>query len=394
MIYLLVFILLLIPVVKYDWLVKTGGEKKWYYLNLVVLILLAGLRYRVGGDTLMYMAMYDKWPSIGELRYFDFEEAEYRPLWYIFAAVCKSISNDFVVFQILHAIITIPVFFYCFRKYCPRYYFSAILLFYVGYFLYFSVEILREDICIAILFLAIGWFINKKRLWYCIAVVLALYIHYSALIMLLFPITYWMFKKPSWKLQVLLFVIIFLLLSIINLPAIIVNSLPIDGQFSRLILAYIESEININGIIIKILGLLPIIGLIFIRQSTGIKDEYDFTPLIMATVVVYAFSVCVSGVERFTNYFVPFIIIYFVNTIYPILYRKFRDISITYSVTILVLIVYGFNLSFYYFRDMSDYYPNSRYYVIFYPYHSIFNKIVNEKRERFVENYREVQIQF
>ena len=53
MIYFVVFILLLIPVVKYDWMAKTGGESKWYYFNLVVLILLAGLRYRVGGDTLM-----------------------------------------------------------------------------------------------------------------------------------------------------------------------------------------------------------------------------------------------------------------------------------------------------------------------------------------------------
>lgn len=394
MIYLLVFILLLIPVVKYDWMAKTGGEKFWYYMSLVVLILLVGLRYRVGGDTLMYMAMYDEWPSISELKYFDFEEAEYRPLWYILVAVCKSISNDFVVFQILHAIITIPVFFYCFRKYCPRYYFTAILLFYIGYFLYFSIEILREDICIVIMFLAIGWLINKKYLWYYIAIIPALYIHYSALIMLFIPIAYRFFKKPSWKLQVILFVIIFLLLSVINLPAIIVNSLPISGQFSRLILAYIEYEISINGIIIKILNFMPIIGLVFIRQRVEMKDEYDFTPLIMATVVIYAFSICVSGVERFINYFVPFIIIYVVNTIYPILYRKFRDISITYSVAIIVLIVYGFNLTYYYLRDMSDYYPNSKYYVIFYPYHSIFDNKINEKRERFIENYREVQIQF
>ena len=51
MIYFIVFILLLIPVVKYDWMAKTGGEKGWYYFNLIVLILFAGLRYRVGGDT-------------------------------------------------------------------------------------------------------------------------------------------------------------------------------------------------------------------------------------------------------------------------------------------------------------------------------------------------------
>ena len=80
MIYILVFILLLIPVIRYDWLAKSGGESGWYYFNLVVLILLAGLRYRVGGDTLMYMSMYDEMPAMSELKYFDFDEALYNPL--------------------------------------------------------------------------------------------------------------------------------------------------------------------------------------------------------------------------------------------------------------------------------------------------------------------------
>ena len=75
MIYLLVFILLLVPVVKYDLMAKTGGERGWFCFNLVVLILLAGLRYRVGGDTLMYMSIYDDLPSLADLKYFDFAES-------------------------------------------------------------------------------------------------------------------------------------------------------------------------------------------------------------------------------------------------------------------------------------------------------------------------------
>ena len=73
---------------------KTGGESKWYYLNLVVLILLAALRYRVGGDTLMYMSVYDSFPKWDELKYFDFETAEYQPLWYVFTAICRTVYDD------------------------------------------------------------------------------------------------------------------------------------------------------------------------------------------------------------------------------------------------------------------------------------------------------------
>ena len=114
MIYLLVFILLLIPVVKYDWMAKTGGENKWYFFNLVILILLAGLRYRVGGDTLMYMSMYNEWPAMDELKYFDFEEALYNPLWYIYTSVAKSINEEFWVLQMIQAVIVNCTFFHFF----------------------------------------------------------------------------------------------------------------------------------------------------------------------------------------------------------------------------------------------------------------------------------------
>ena len=138
MIYILVFILLLIPVVKYDLMAKSGGEGGWYYFNLVVLILLAGLRYRVGGDTLMYMSMYDEIPALSELKYFDFEEALYNPLWYVYNSIFRSIGDDFVYFQIGQAVFVNSVFFWFFRKYSPQYYFSAILLYYIGYYCYFN----------------------------------------------------------------------------------------------------------------------------------------------------------------------------------------------------------------------------------------------------------------
>lgn len=394
MMYLLVFILLFIPVVKYDWMAKTGGEDKWYYLNLVVLIFLAGLRYRVGGDTLMYMSMYDGWPTIEELKYFDFEEAEYQPLWYIFVAICKSFSSEFVFFQLIHATLILSIFFYCFRKYSPRYYFTVILIFAIGYYFYFSMEIMREVLCIAIMLLATTWLINRKWLLYYLACVVALYIHYSALLMFLFPIACWLFKKPSWKLQVIFFVAIFFLLNIVNLPKIIVNSLPISGQLSRMILSYMDFEVSVFGILFQVLSFLPIIGTIFVRQRIDIKDEYDFTPIVMASVVIYAFSTSMAGFSRFVNYFVPYIVMYIVNTVYPIIYRKFSDISVTYTIMTCVMFVYGFNISYYYLRDMSDIYPSTKYYVIFFPYSSVFDKKVNEHRERFVENYRGVKILF
>ena len=394
MIYLLVFILLLIPVVKYDWMAKTGGEKIWYYFSLVVLILLAGLRYRIGGDTLMYMAMYDEWPSINELKYFNFDDAEYQPLWYILTAICKSFSDDFVFFQLFHAAIVNSIFFYFFRKYCPQYYFSAILIYFFGYYCYLNMGVMREVLCISLLLLGTSLLLQKKWLLYYIVCIIAYFIHLSALIMIAFPFAIWIFRKPLWKIQIIIYTLIILLLNIVNVPLIVLNSLSVDGQLSRLILSYIESSPNIFGLISQLLLYLPILGLAYLREKNHIHDRYDFTFIVMSSVVLYACSMSIVGFGRFLNYFAPYLIVYIVNTLYRIIYLEINKHQVSYLVLFCTLTIYFFNLSYFYLRDMSDYYPNTRNYIQFSPYNSVIDKEINEQRERFIENYRDVQIQF
>jgi hypothetical protein len=57
-------------------------------------------------------------------------------------------------------------------------------------------------------------------------------------------------------------------------------------------------------------------------------------------------------------------------------------------------LVMGFNFYHYYGRDLSDSFPGARGYHIFYPYSSVFNPKIDEHHERFIENYRDVAIEF
>ena len=106
MIYILLFLFLAIPVIRYDVLARKGGEGIWRFASFVFLVAVAGLRYRVGGDTLVYMAEFDMYPKFDELRYFDFDTARFNPLWYIFTAVSRSINDSFTFFQIIHETFT------------------------------------------------------------------------------------------------------------------------------------------------------------------------------------------------------------------------------------------------------------------------------------------------
>jgi hypothetical protein len=212
--------------------------------------------------------------------------------------------------------------------------------------------------------------------------------------MIAFPFAIWIFRKPLWKIQIIIYTLIILLLNIVNVPLIVLNSLSVDGQLSRLILSYIESSPNIFGLISQLLLYLPILGLAYLREKNHILDRYDFTFIVMSSVVLYACSMSIVGFGRFLNYFAPYLIVYIVNTSYRIIYLEINKHQVSYLVLFCTLTVYFFNLSYFYLRDMSDYYPNTRNYIQFSPYNSVIDKEINEQRERFIENYRDVQIQF
>ena len=374
-------------------MVKPGGEKGWYYFNLVVLILFAGLRYRVGSDTLMYMSMFYEWPKLDELRYFDFATATYNPLWYIFAALARSIYDDFTTLQIMHAVIVNCTFFWFFRKYCPKYYFSAILLYYVGYFCYFNMEVMRESLCICVLLLSTSFLLEKKWLLYFPMCVIGLLTHYSAAIMLVLPFLL-LFKRPSWKWEVVILLGIVVVMRVVNVPMLVLSLFGLNDQLILLIGGYIEEMRNVMGIISELLNFFPIFIFIYLREKHQITEENDFTPLMMGTVVVYALAMNVGIFSRFINYFVPFILVYSVNTVYRALYWKFRDYQMSCLLCVAAFFVLNFNMIRFYTKDMSESYPNTRAYVRYIPYHSVLNPKIDEHRERFVENDREVSIEF
>ena len=395
MIYILVFILLLIPVVKYDLMAKSGGEGGWYYFNLVVLILLAGLRYRVGGDTLMYMSMYDEIPALSELKYFDFEEALYNPLWYVYNSIFRSIGDDFVYFQIGQAVFVNSVFFWFFRKYSPQYYFSAILLYYIGYYCYFNMEIMREILCVCILMLMTPWLLAKRWIPYYAGCIIAVNIHYSASVMLFIPLLCYVFKKSSWSLSLLIIGGITILMNVVNILLLLVKVIAQDDRFVDLVEKYMENSGNLVGMLFQLLAALPVVGMMFIRNKCEQDYRDKFAFLAMGAIFAYAFAMGFFAFARLANYFIPFVLVFTVHTIYYFISNcNMKSAQVSSLVMVISIFLISFNFGFYYLRDMSTYYPNTRFKAIFSPYYSVLNPKIDEQRERFLENYRDVTFLF
>jgi hypothetical protein len=73
----------------------TRTKKVWYIIVGIYLVLLAGFRNGVGGDTQLYMASFEYVPSTwGELNEFisdELTESGYMPGWSILVFLCKMV---------------------------------------------------------------------------------------------------------------------------------------------------------------------------------------------------------------------------------------------------------------------------------------------------------------
>lgn len=148
MIYVVAFILIL-----YSWiLVDLKHYRKLssvcICVIIVFLILIAGLRYRVGGDSLHYIDTYTSMPTWKNWEFFSFDEG-YGPLWYLFCAISKTLGADFVYLQLLHAIIVNLTFLYVFKKRSVNV-ISCFLIYFLIYYIYYNMEILREALAVCI----------------------------------------------------------------------------------------------------------------------------------------------------------------------------------------------------------------------------------------------------
>jgi hypothetical protein len=79
MIYLFLLIILIIQIIVYDLKGVKANKKVNFYLILFILILISGLRYRIGLDTIRYMSHFENMPTIFNVSLNDFQESQFDP---------------------------------------------------------------------------------------------------------------------------------------------------------------------------------------------------------------------------------------------------------------------------------------------------------------------------
>lgn len=162
MIYLFIFIYLLFLSIHYD--ILENKKYKWTHFKIVItlLILLAGLRWRVGSDTVVYASDFYFSHDLFHLELSDFDSVNKMPFWVILNAFCKTIWDDFLLVQFIVAVFSLSVSGYFIKKICPSFCFFVLFCYFISRFTALQMEVMRESIAVSFCLLGILYFNEKK----------------------------------------------------------------------------------------------------------------------------------------------------------------------------------------------------------------------------------------
>lgn len=378
MIYFILLLFFLLPVYACDYKLWNYGDsyergnvyQRYYIFLLFLVIALFGLRNYVGGDTIGYMEMWRNIPLVSELPDFDFMKAKYQPLWYIFNSVCKSVTKEFWLFQIVHATVVNSIVFYTISRY-SQYRFTAIFLYAVTTMLYFNCEILRESLSLSFGLLGMAYYKDKKWGKFYAFVLVAFAFHKSAIILLFLPLLY-KYATLSINFRTLpILILAGFIFSTFLLDKIVMHLFPfLMGSFENYsqwknatMLGNVHAVVNVglDACLLKCYEE---------KRGSKLEDVYICSKFFLMTKIIGLFMPIFSG--RFANYFSIFNLILLGDFLWNHYGAK----------KILVLALYGnmvFGVVKNQTKDVSDWVSSTShgyyFYQIYIPYYSIFEDV-------------------
>lgn len=380
MVYTILLLLLLFGIFHFEKRQNIFFDKAYYILLFILFTLMTGLRYKVGGDALMYEEYYDHMPS---LQWFQFGLKEtflgYQPLYILFVAICKEFSPDYYFYQLVHSVLVNSVLFWFIYTHSRKGKYSVLLVLYVFlFYFYFTFDIQREILAICCFLLGFNFFIKGKWWAYYLFAILAFLFHISATILLLLPL----FKLVKFNSRIAL-IIILVTLPLVFTKQIVANLLSFlffTDAMKNKAEAYGEYGFSIVGVLsfyfTKVIVILPF-------MFSSIIEKYKQWHWLFVYILVFSiFSQIFVGMERLLNYmYIPYIIL---------IIKIVKDLKLSgefsFRNKFAVAMVY---VSFFFvllYKIPMDWGVTDRakYQEVFFPYSSVFDKEENPERERFM----------
>lgn len=255
-------------------------RKSLYYVaifsTVIFFVFFTGLKGDVGTDYQGYFNLYTVW---GAKKYTDpFVSVQIEPGFWLLCHILNLLKIPFPVFWFLIACLTLSTKFIFFRKLSP-YFFLSLLIYLSGLFIERDFDGIRQGLSVGVAYIAILCYMDRKKIYYCLFLLVSISIHYSSFIFVIVPVLY----RVSVKNCIIYFLIgigcVFLVLKI-DILSVLLQFLP-NGYITSRINTYLtqtsySNSIGLNlGIIIRILVLILFCNLDYEKISVS-KSVYNF----------------------------------------------------------------------------------------------------------------------
>ena len=397
MIYFIVLFILFVCIYVFDYRKSRHGSMVPYVIMCIAFILIAGLRYRIGGDSIGYELNYADFPTLGELSSFKFSSTRYEPGFVVIASIPRTFSDDFTYFQLLHAAIVNSIVFWFIAKNTKNK-FIGITLYGVGLYLNLNTEVLREALAVSCFLLAWPFFKDGKWYFYYPIMLLATAFHISAAITFLLPI----FALPGFRQAFILgwrtlFIGLFVFIVFYYLQRkFFAYILMIDSEGAMGDRAYMYSKSTYGGMNFNIFGFLehalktmviPAVALYYrrliVRKSDdpGEKKRFEKLEVIVVTGIYFAVvTTTIFIAARFNNYVSAFNYVLIASCFFTTIRLRKAKLRISPPMWFMILvIVLALDFKGYYTPTYKS--ATNKRYMLYYPYSSRFDPQNDPNRE-------------
>lgn len=380
MIYFIVLFLLLILTVRYDINGKTEYRDQWYNGVLVILILIAGLRFRLGEDTLNYMDMFFfDTPSIFDFDVDTFLSSDQPPLWILLNSIVKTFGGKFFVVQIIQATILNTLMLKYFKKH-SSYPYACVVFYFIWRYQWFSMVVMKAAIALSILLYANDFFLEKKYLKGLLLVLIATGFHQSSILLIITPLLLFL-RLNIWGITFIFisfFVGAFVQSQLGEVFVLFEAAEGVSGKLDDYLNSdYMTQNHNLNYFILNIFPLIiyPVLSLFYLKKYCKESSVLKFEPIILIALMFQVMQFSIDVMYRYIYTLSPYYIIIIVHFFMDFSKNSLRlKKSLAFTRTLIILFPLLVSIA-YLWRPFTH--PG------FNPYSSVIERSFDEDREKY-----------
>ncbi len=382
MIYLTIILLLFFLIYAYDIMHVKEGKNAFFFTLLGMLVLIAGLAYRVGIDHIRYSEDFLQYPTLYTLDLDYIGDSREDPLWVIMTATFRTFTNSYMWLHLFHTAIVNSAILLFMRRY-SYWTFTPILLYCFTLFIFFNFETVRESLAVAVFLLAYPYLERKQWVKYYLVAITCFFIHSSALLAFLLPPLLALARKNVGKLLVISIILMAVLGRVVN--DIILNSLQfimVNQRIAYKLSVYLGRE-DVGIALSILLKNVVFPAIVLVTHQFILKSNTRFLPFTKLFLILGAMSMFIPVIDRLLNYLFIFYLVNMGEAICLVVAR-FREPSFKFLASVAFVLAAAIGpVSWHFTIDnrISEYN-----YHRYFPYHTYFTRQEDDIRERFYRN--------